>query len=226
MAQSVSLITSLQASPNRYKHMALIVTEGRLVLMVLVLESGDTHQQLLTLAEPVLQGVLSRTADQLNRLCKGLTAEEVLAKASQLALLEREIGQQAGDVIQRADQQSVEIIHTGVVNILDEPEFESEGVRQTLRVLEEREMLENVLGAVLAPDVEGVQVMIAGEGRWEELSHCSIVLSRYGVSGHSSGALGVVGPTRMRYRSAISAVRGVSEVINDMLFSLYGGADR
>ena len=27
----------------------------------------------------------------------------------------------------------------------------------------------------------GVQVVIGGEGRWEELKHCKLILSRYGV---------------------------------------------
>jgi heat-inducible transcriptional repressor len=222
--QSVSLITSPQTTQNRYKHMALIVTEGRLVLMVLVLQSGDLLQHVLTLSEPVSQEALSQTADRLNRLCEGLAAEEVLEKASHLDLLEQHISKRASDVLHHADAAGAKIIHDGVVNILNEPEFESEGVRQTLRMLEEREMLEDVLEVVLSPETDGVQVMIAGEGRWEELSHCSIILSRYGVLGQASGALGVVGPTRMRYGRAISAVRYVSEVMNDMLLNIHQGS--
>ena len=222
-AKTVSLITSLQAVSNRFKHVALIATEGRLVLMVLVLDSGDVHQQLLELAEPISQEVLSQTAEQLNRICEGLTAEEVLAEASRLDVLEREVSQQASDLIQRADTQRAMIIHDGMANILDEPEFEQEGVRQALRVLEERALLDDVLEGVLSPNMDDVQVMIAGEGRWETLSHCSMILSRYGVDGRSSGALGVLGPTRMRYGRAISAVRFVSQVMSELLFNLYEG---
>jgi heat-inducible transcriptional repressor len=224
-AQSVSLITSLRAVHNRYKHLALIATEGRLVLMVLVLESGDVHQQMLELAEPVAQESLTHTAEQLNRLCEGLTAQEVMAKASRLDVLEREVSQQAGDMIQRADSQRATIFHDGVGHILHEPEFEREGVLQTLRVLEERETLDDVLKVVLSPGLDDVQVMIGGEGRWEALSHCSIILSRYGVTGHSSGALGVMGPTRMQYGRAIPAVRFVSQVMSDLVENIYRGGD-
>ena len=89
-------------------------------------------------------------------------------------------------------------------------------------VLEERDILDNVLGVMLSPNVDGVQVMIAGEGRWEELSHCSMILSRYGEVGRFSGALGVVGPTRMHYDRAISVVRYVSEVMSGMLLDIHG----
>lgn len=218
--QSVSLITSLLVTSNRYKHLALIETEGRTVLMVLVLESGDVLQHLVEISEPVSQDVLNQVAERLNRLCVGLTADEVLERAARLDELERTISEQASDVLLKADTRGASIIHDGVINILNEPEFESEGVRQTLRVLEEPEMLENVLEVALAPDAEGVQVVIAGEGRWEELSHCSIIVSRYGHVGEASGALGIVGPTRMQYGRAISAVRYVSQVMNDMLLDM------
>lgn len=224
-SRSVSLITSLQADLNRYKHLALIATEGRLVLMVLVLESGDVHQQMLELAEPLSQESLTGTAEQLNRLCEGLTAKEVLTKAARRDVLERELSQQAGDMIQRADSQRATVIHDGISNILGEPDLEREGVLQTLRALEEREVLDEVLNRLLAPDAEDVQVVIGGEGGWEELSHCSIIVSRYGVTGHSSGALGVMGPTRMQYGRAIPAVRFVSQVMSDMLGSIYGGSE-
>ena len=51
---------------------------------------------------------------------------------------------------------------------------------------------------MLDPDQPDLQIVVAGEGRWEGLSHLSIVLGRYGTP-NTRGALGVLGPTRMRY---------------------------
>jgi heat-inducible transcriptional repressor len=82
-----------------------------------------------------------------------------------------------------------------------------------------------VFGEALAPEVTGVQVMIAGEGRWEELSHTSMVLSHYGIQGHATGALGVLGPTRLHYGRAISAVRYVAGLMSDMMIDVYGEAE-
>ena len=42
-----------------FKHLELIGTHGRQVLMVLVLSGGEVRQQMLTLAEPVTQEQLS-----------------------------------------------------------------------------------------------------------------------------------------------------------------------
>jgi heat-inducible transcriptional repressor len=50
-----------------------------------------------------------------------------------------------------------------------------------------------------------------------------MVLSRYGVIGQATGALGVLGPTRMRYGRAISAVRYVAGLMSNLLYEAYGG---
>ena len=69
------------------------------------------------------------------------------------------------------------------------------------------------LAAAQPLEVGGVQVLIGGEGRWEELTELSLVLSRYGLKGSATGLLGVVGPMRMPYDRTIGAVRYVSQLM-------------
>jgi heat-inducible transcriptional repressor len=66
-----------------------------------------------------------------------------------------------------------------------------------------------------------VRVMIGGEGRLDELQACSLVLSRYGVAGLTTGALGVMGPTRMGYGRAISTVRYVTALLSDLVYDAF-----
>jgi heat-inducible transcriptional repressor len=106
--------------------------------------------------------------------------------------------------------------------VLAQPEFaNSESARNALRLLEERSFLEEVLANVLSPTVGGVQVVIGGEGGWEELRECSMVLTRYGAPGYATGALGVVGPTRMAYGRTISAVRFVAGLLSELVVETY-----
>jgi heat-inducible transcriptional repressor len=51
-----------------------------------------------------------------------------------------------------------------------------------------------------------------------------MVLGRYGTP-RARGALGVLGPTRMRYGRAISAVRYVASLMSDMLDDVYGESE-
>jgi heat-inducible transcriptional repressor len=90
-----------------------------------------------------------------------------------------------------------------------------------VRVMEERSFLGVVLADALGPEVGSVRVLIGGEGRWDELRACSLVLARYGVTGFATGALGVVGPTRMLYGRAISAVRFVAGLLSDLVYDMY-----
>src|SRR4030066_2205196 len=58
-AQAASIVTSPHTELTHFKHLELISTRGRQVLMVLVLSGGEVSQQMLTLAEPGTQEPLS-----------------------------------------------------------------------------------------------------------------------------------------------------------------------
>ena len=62
-----------------------------------------------------------------------------------------------------------------------------------------------------------MQVLIGGEGNWEELSDCSLVLARYGVADLASGILGVLGPIRMPYGHTISTVNFVAGLMSNLV---------
>jgi heat-inducible transcriptional repressor len=59
--------------------------------------------------------------------------------------------------------------------------------------------------------------LIGGEGNWEELRECTMVLARYGAPGLVTGTLGVLGPMRMPYARTISTVRFVAGLLSDLV---------
>lgn len=225
----VSRVASVVTAPHPeraiLKHLELINTSGRQVLMVLVLQGGDVRQQILTLSEMINQERLSRVAILVTRACFGLYADGVLKQASKFSGLEQEVTHLVADIMQRADAVSAgEIHHDGISNVLNQPEFAtSESARNALRLLEERGFLEEVLAKALSPQIGGVQVVIGGEGAWKELRECSMILARYGAHGYATGALGVLGPTRMAYGRTISAVQYVAGLMSDLVFETYAG---
>ncbi len=218
--RTAALVTAPISETNRFKHLELIAIQGRLALMVLVVVGGTVHQQMLTLAEPVNQARLSEVAAQINALCAGLSANEIHMKSVQLPLLEREMADLAADLMEQSDNQARLVYRDGLSEIINTFE-NAEGAQQVVRVFEERAFLNTILNEILTPIVNHVQVVIAGEGRWEELSHLSMVLSRYGIPGQISGAVGLVGPTRLDYGRAISTVRFVSHLMTSMLIKMY-----
>src|SRR5512136_1627918 len=61
-SKAASIVTAPHSERSRFKHVELISTQGRQVLMVLVMTGGEVSQQILTLAEPVAQELLSQIA--------------------------------------------------------------------------------------------------------------------------------------------------------------------
>ena len=166
---------------------------------------------------------LSAAALRLNTICDGLTGEQVRAR-SRIAdnELEREMLEIITDVLEETDhKQYVVTYREGLSDVL--PQFtESQGAQQVLRLMEERHLLAGILSEALDQNIGRVTVVIAGEGRWSEITHLSMVLSRYGVNGQATGTLGVLGPTRMRYGHTISAVRYVAGLMSGLLVNVYG----
>ncbi|HEY1410363.1 MAG TPA: heat-inducible transcriptional repressor HrcA, partial [Promineifilum sp.] len=216
---SASFVTAPQARANRFKHIQLIATQGRLVLMVLVFFGGEVKQQMLTLAESLPQNKLSAVADRLNFLFLDMDGDEIAVRmnSSHLSTLEYEVTTLALDVLRRADHRSIsDIYRDGLVNILDD-----EGTRYAVRLLEERTLLASVLAETESQGGEGVQVVIGGDGRWEELRDCTMILSRYGVTDSFTGTLAVVGPTRMPYDRNVAAVRYVANLMSGFVYDYF-----
>src|SRR5512135_1115432 len=222
-SQGASLVTSPRPESARFKHLSLISTHGRQVLMVMVWTGGQVRQQMLTLAEPVSQEQLSTAASHINMVCAGMDADAIAALSRQFDALEQDVIKLTREELDRMKQVvSGEVYRDGLTNVLSEPEFaESESARKALRVLEERSMLEDLLSrTVLTSGMDEVQVLIGGEGTWEDLRDCSMVLGRYGAPGLVTGALGVLGPTRMAYGRTVSAVRFVSGLLSDLVIEM------
>jgi heat-inducible transcriptional repressor len=220
-SQAASLVTSLHPEHAVLKHLELIATRGRQVLMVLVFEGGELRQQMLALAEPVPQERLSQVASWLNEIAQGKSADYIanLVNQREDALEQDILRLTAGEMRQSDSVLAGEIYRDGISNVLAEPEFAEPGVaHRALRFWEARAQLEDLLSqTVLSSSSGGIHVLIGGEGTWEDLSECSVVLSRYGVPGVATGALGVLGPTRMPYAHTISTVRFVAGLLSDLV---------
>jgi len=218
-----ALVTAPQATQAHYKHLQLISTQGRSVLLILVLRGGLVKQQMLNLLEPLDQEALNEASDRLNQLCNGLTAVEIQVHVHELPPLETDVVNLVLDIMQRTDTHTAGTVYRdGLSEVLQQPEFAEVDMAQGLmRVMEERSFLEAVLTDALSPETGSVRVLIGGEGRWDELQACSLVLARYGVTDFVTGALGIVGPTRMLYGRAISTVRFVAGLLSDLVYDIY-----
>lgn len=219
-SQGISMVTAPHAEQSRFKHVELISTQGRQVLMVLVMAGGEVRQQILTLAEPVTQDRLSQTAARLNSLLAGQTVDSLSSLTTRPDPLDQDILTLIRQDMRSASESSSGEIYTdGLTNVLSRPEFaESDEARKALKIFEERSTLQDLLARTTTnSNIGGLQVLIGGEGGWEELRQCSMVIARYGVPGMATGTLGVLGPMRMSYARTIPTVRYVAGLLSDLV---------
>ena len=224
-SQSAAVVSSPRTDECHLKHVELISIHESVVLLIVVLEGGMVRQQMLTLDEAMDQDTLTQIANRLNDLCIGGTRQRVSACRFQLGAFEQQVVDVVAEIMANVDDQAcLHLYRDGLVNILHQPEFSlPESARQVVSLLEDRTTLEELLTEML--EVGGLQVVIGGEGRWNDLSECSLVVSPYGVAGGATGALGVMGPMRMPYSRAISTVRYVAGLMSDLFGELYGNIE-
>jgi heat-inducible transcriptional repressor len=220
-SHAASLVTAPHPEQARLKHLDLISSRGRQVLMVLVLMGGEILQRFITLAEPVSQEQLSVSASRLTEFFAGKQVHEIVVQSLEMNNLEQDLFTLVLDEMKQADSMvSGELVLDGLTNVLAEPEFSgSEDARRALRVLEEKPLLHDILSHTVLQGsfLGGVQVLIGGEGIYDSLSQCSIVLARYGTPGLATGTLGVLGPMRMPYGRTISIVRFLSGLLSELV---------
>jgi heat-inducible transcriptional repressor len=233
-SRAASVVTAPHPESQRFKHLELIATRGRQVLMVMVLYGGEVRQRLIMLPEPVTQEQLSFTAEQLTHTLLDRNVDGIKNLRSQLNGLELDITNYVvADIEQASTISSGEIYLDGLTNVMSEPEFSgSEDARKALRMLEERSLLQNLMSRTIYGSgtssavansnaginpLNSVQVLIGGEGTWDELRHFSVVLSRYGRPGLATGTLGVLGPMRLPYGRTISTMRFLSRLLSDLV---------
>ncbi len=89
-----------------------------------------------------------------------------------------------------------------------------ESVGKVLHILEQQLVVATLLAEVTS---QGVSVTIGEESGRPRLADCSLVVSPYQIDGEQAGSIAVLGPTRMNYPQAISAVAAVSAQLGDRL---------
>jgi heat-inducible transcriptional repressor len=220
-SRGASLVTAPHPDQARLKHLELISSRGRQVLMVLVLMGGEILQRFISLPESVSQEILSTSAARLTAMFMGKSYEAMQAEPGILSPLETDLFNIVLDEMKQADSMvSGEMVLDGLTNVLAEPEFSgSEDARRALRVLEEKPLLHEILAHTVLnrSSAGGVQVLIGGEGIYDALSQCSFVIARYGSPGLATGTLGVLGPMRMPYGRTISIVRFLSSLLSNLV---------
>ncbi len=214
---NIALISPPRSLRETVRHFELISLRDRLMLLILVTQSGTVHEAFLHLDEPVEQDTLSTTSRQLNDEIRDLPFPDIQRRSAQYSGLAALVLEQIAALMRRTEQESTAEMHSeGLERALRQPEFSHGDVAQQLLEL----LRGGALLSVLLPQVrqkDDLRIFIGSENVTDDLQSYGVIIARYGATNEVTGLLGILGPTRMPYDRSISTVRYVSQVLSDLL---------
>ncbi len=194
------------------------------VLVVVVTRGSQITQKVVDTEEPLRQEDLVQAANYLNTEFAGLPLREVRAAVLERLRQERTLYDQLLARALRLASTSLDelpgpqlLFVDGVSALfgdLPHGEIPLDTLRALLQMMEEKERLLHLLNQYI--DGPGLTVVIGAEHATPDLWPFSLVASTY-VDGSATGAVGVIGPTRMHYSRAITVVDGVAQTVSRLL---------
>jgi heat-inducible transcriptional repressor len=174
------------------------------VLVVLVMRGGHVSNKVVDIGEPLQMSDLHQAANYLNEQFAGMPLGDVRAAV----------------VVRMAEERTLydALFIEGAASLLEESEDGGRvslgTLRTLLRMIEEKHRLVRLLTEYM--EGPGLTVIIGTEHSEPDLREVSLVATTYSDGGRR-GAIGVIGPTRMKYSRAISIVDSAGRAVTRLL---------
>ena len=212
------------AETTTLEHLNFVPLDGGKILVVVVAAGGHVSHKMIEPSEQYDHSELQQAATYLNSEFKGRTLLDVRQMVLERLREERTLYdvlmaralRLASATLADVDSEPAVFVQgtSMLLEDLGDPDVTLDTLRALLQMIEEKARLVRLLDDYLGGD--GLTVIIGSEHQSSELQHFSMVFSTYS-DGRGTGAVGVIGPTRMHYSRAINAVDSLSRVISKVV---------
>ena len=231
-ASTLSRVTDLLAvatapppSAARVHRVEALLLQPQVVMVVVIASNGAVTKRVFNFERPVDPGLVEWASSFLNERLSGLSLGARMAgdrlDDPELRQAECSFLVEIGDAFAGLEQEAADDIYVeGAARLLsvehapDLPRADS-----LMRALERRASLLEVLRSML--DERSVFMWIGDENPAPELRSVSMIGANYGLGYRNLGAVGVVGPMRMDYGTAIASVRAAASELSRFFESVY-----
>lgn len=221
----LAVATAPPPSAARVHRVEVLQLQPTVAMVVVIASNGAVAKRVFNFESRLDPGLLEWASSYLNERLTGLAlgarmtgdrlADSELSRAEAGFLAE--IGGAFTDLERRAGE---DLYVDGASRLLsDEHAPDLPEVESLMGVLEGRANLLRVLRSAL--DERSVFVWIGEENPAPELRSVSVVGANYGLGYRNLGTVGVVGPTRMDYATAIASVRDAAGELSRFFESVY-----
>jgi heat-inducible transcriptional repressor len=231
----ISLITMPQTTTALLRHLQLVQIEAGRIMLIVVTDGYETHSKLMDLSpipeetqrdSEVIDRELQIVSNFLNTHLRGRSLLE-LANLN-WSELDQEF-QRYGEFLKNSVAEltrrthaptATQIMVRGVSEVLRQPEFSQLQQVQTIIHLLEEEQDQLWRLIFEEPELEDagksrVTVRIGAENPLEPIRTCTLISSNYRRGSIPVGSVGVLGPTRLDYESAIAVVASAADYLSE-----------
>jgi heat-inducible transcriptional repressor len=222
ISRQLCVVTTPHLSSGVFEKLELVPISSNRILVVISIKSGLIRTIMMEAGVEINRDRLDELARRMNEKLSGLTLQEIRDTFVERM---REAQEEPSGLI-RLFIDSVdklflpprsEKLHIGgTERIIEQPEFTNpKDFRSVVELINDQEFIIHVLEKH-DESATSPQVIIGTENHDEKLKSYSLVTSTYSA-GDISGAVGVIGPTRMHYNKMIPLVDYVARTISAML---------
>lgn len=191
----------------------LVLLSERVVLAVVVMANGHVAKHTIDLDHKLGDAEVAEISALLRAALEGqpLTAPRPLGVSGRPVT--DQVASQAYAMITAGSSEAGRVYVDGTSRVVSA--FAAvESVGRVLTILEQQLVVVSLLADVVD---RGLTVAIGSETGVDPLSDCSLVVRPYEIDGEHAGTIAVLGPTRMNYQQALSAVAAVSHQLGNRL---------
>jgi len=219
LTRQVAVVQYPSLTRSTVRHIELVPLADRRLLLVLITDTGRVEQRTVELPGEIGDESITQLRAVLNACLDGRRLADVPSVVAELPERVSSIEQPnaaavfsviVDTVVERHEER---IVVGGAAN-LTQADF-SRGLHEVLEALEEQVVLMRLLGE--SGDQAAVTVRIGSENEVDGLRSTSLVATGYGAGNQALARLGVLGPTRMDYPTAMGAVRAVARYVGQIL---------
>ena len=225
MTDLLALATAPPPSTARIHRVEVLRLQPRVVMVMVIASNGAVAKRVFSFDEDVDEGLVEWASSYLNERLAGLAlgarTTQSRLRDPELSAAEAGFVEQIGGAFTDLEQRAGEDLYVdGAARLLSEehaPDLpHADGL---MRALERRASLLRVLRSAL--DERSAFVWIGEENRAPELRSVSVVGANYGLGYRNLGTVGVVGPRRMDYATAIASVREAAGELSRFFETVY-----
>jgi heat-inducible transcriptional repressor len=224
ISHQLSVVAPPELSSGTFERLELVHITGNRVMVIISIKSGLVRTIMMEAATEIRREILDDLGRFLNERLSGLTLLQI--RENFVEIVKDVQNEETGLIslfIDSVDKlfptgRSEPLHISGAENIIEQPEFlNPKDFRSVIELINNKEIIVHVLQKNEAKPNE-TRVTIGEEHGDEKLKNLSVVTAAYSL-GDVTGAVGLIGPTRMAYGRLIPLVDYVAKTISKMYSS-------